>query len=210
MTTQELIDYYADLLIIQYKGKPKAYATIQTLVEPVVMDQLPAQIQDAFNLTGADTAVGAQLDILGKYAGVTRSGNGFTGPITLTDADFLSFITMAIIRNNSESSLYAIDVLLNQFFPGTVLAFDNQNMQMNYLISSALGTQDLIQLFVTEELLPRPMGVELALVIYAPIIDAFFGFRTYSLGPYNSSPFNTYADYQLDWPWLSYADAVSG
>lgn len=210
MTTQELINYYADLLILQYLGKPKAYATIQTLVTPVVMDQLPTQVQAAFNLLGDSIASGVQLSILGKYAGVTRTGYGFNGdPITLNDVDFLTLIRFAIIKNSSGSSLADIQRLINQYFtPGEILVFDYQNMQMSYLISSAIGSQNLVQLLVTEGLLPKPMAVALASVIYAPIIDAFFGFRTYRLPAHNASPFNDYADYQLDWPWLSYQDTV--
>lgn len=35
----DLIDYYANLLISQYLGKPRAFATIQTAVAPVIMPQ---------------------------------------------------------------------------------------------------------------------------------------------------------------------------
>lgn len=211
MTTQELIDYYANLLILQYLGKAKAYATIQTLVTPVIMDQLPTQVQDAFNLTGVNLAVGAQLDILGKYQNVSRNGFGFEGqPITLDDDDFRSFILMATIRNNAGSSLAEIQDLIHTFFPEQMMVFDYQNMQMSYLVAASIGSPELIQMFVTEGLLPKPMGVGLSVVIYAPVITEFFGFRTYSLPAMNSNPFNTYTDYQTDWPWLSYADTPSG
>lgn len=206
MTTDELIAYYADLLILQYLGQSKAYATIVTLVTPVIMDQLPVAVQNAFEI---GTAEGVQLDVLGKYAGVTRSGNGFTGPITLNDADFTSLIKVAIIKNNSGSSLYDIQLLLNQFFPGQLFVFDGADMQISYFMSSMVGSQDLAQLFVTEGILPKPMGVELASLIYLPIVTGLFGFRTYeSDGGPNISPFNTYADYQMDRPWLSYKDTI--
>jgi Protein of unknown function (DUF2612) len=207
--TQDLINYYANLLILQYLGKSKAYATIQALVTPVIMDQLPLQVQNAFNLVGPSPAQGVQLDILGKYAGVTRNGYGFHGvPITLNDSDFLTLIQMAIIKNSADSSLATIQSLLAQFFPNEVLVFDYQNMQMSYLISSTLGTPHLVQLFVSEGLLPKPMTVSLATVIYAPVINQFFGFRTYFLAPFNSEPLNNYSSYQTNWPWLSYANGV--
>lgn len=209
MTTQDLINYYANLLIIQYLGKPKAYATIQTLVTPVIMDQLPTQVQDAFNLTGTSPAVGVQLDVIGKYAGVTRNGYGFSGqPITLDDSDFLSLIQMAVVQNSAGSSLSDIQNLIHTFFAGEMLVFDYKTMQMSYLVSSAIGSQNLVQLFVTEGLLPKPMGVGVALVIYAPVITTFFGFRTYTLPAVNATPFNSYTDYQTDWPWLSYSNAI--
>lgn len=171
MTTQEIIDYYADLIILQYLGEPKAYATIQTLVDPVIMEQLPVAVQNAFSL---DTAVGVQLDVLGKYQGVVRNGMGFDGPITLNDSDFRVFIKLAIATNQSGSSLYDIQNILNIFFPGSILVFDHQNMRMSYFIDSDIGSQDLIQLFITEGLLPKPMGVQLAAPIYAADLK-FFG-----------------------------------
>ncbi len=115
---------------------------------------------------------------------------------------------MAIVQNSAGSSLSDIQALLYEFFPGQILVFDYQNMQMSYLVSTAIGSQDLLQLFVTEGILPRPMAVQVALIIYAPVITTFFGFRTYAAEAFNSTPFNSYADYQTDWPWLSYAYAI--
>jgi hypothetical protein len=309
MTTQELINYYAGLLILQYVGKPRAYATIQALVTQVIMPQttiqeivfpsvpvagtfklvydeeettalawssgataiqtalrlltglddvtvtgsiasqslivtfvgitppalelsitdnslldgdsadiepvitaveqtLPIAVQDAFNLSGDTPAVGAQLDILGKYAGVSRRGVGFNGqPITLDDTDFLTFIRMAILTNNADASLETIQNLIIGFFSDEILVFDYKNMRLSYLISTAVGGFDLIQLFITEGLLPKPTGVQLS-VIYTPDILNLFGFRTYDLPAVNVKPFNNYDDYQIVWPWVTYDDGI--
>lgn len=173
MTNQELINYYANLLILEYLGKTNAYATIQALVTPVIMGQLPLAVQNAFNMDGS--AVGVQLDVLGKYAGVTRNGYGLHGqPIALNDSEFFTFIKMAIITNNSGSSLNDIQNLLHQFFPGELLVFDHKEMRMSYLINSTVGSQNLVQLFITEETLPKPMGVQLAAPIYSSSLK-FFG-----------------------------------
>src|ERR1700677_5062500 len=149
MTTQELINYYANLLILEYIGKPNSYATIQALVTPVIMSQLPIAVQSACNMDGS--AVGVQLDVLGKYAGVTRNGYGLQGqPISLDDVDFFSFIQMAIFRNSQTSDLYTIQKLIQIFFPlGELLVFDHKEMRMSYLINSNIGSQNLIELFVT-------------------------------------------------------------
>ena len=187
-----------------------------TSIAPVVTTQqsstdttLPFSVLNGFNLTGSNIAIGKQLDIIGEYIGVSRSAFSFLGTsITLSDADFLTLIQIAIIQNNGLSSLYNIQALLHTYFPGEVLVFDYQNMQMSYLISSAIGSQNLIQVLVTEGLLPAPMGVQVAWPIYAAIITTFFGFRTYLLAASNSSPFNTYSSYQTNRPWLSYANGV--
>lgn len=205
MTDQEIIDYYANLLIIQYRGKPKAYATIQALVTPAVMNQILTKVQDAFNV---DTAVGVQLDTLGKYAGVKRTANAFGGPVTLDDTDFRQLIKLAIIKNNSGSDLATIQNLIYMFFPGEILVFDFQNMRMQYFFNSTIGSVELAEVFIVSDLLPRPMGVQLSATIYAPFIARFFGFRTYTVPGHNISPFNSYADYQMDRPWLTYAYAL--
>lgn len=311
MNTREIVNYYAGLLIIQYIGKSKAYATIQAQAAPVIMPQttvdtiafgaaptsgvftlsyggettaninyndaaatiqtklraltglsaitvtgsisgllltvtftgvlspaaelevasstllatsdpvavtitetdetLPLAVQNGFNLiSGTVTAVGDQLDVLGKYVGVSRNSVAVDGtPISLDDTDFLSLIRMAIARNSSGSSLSTIQAFLDQFFPDQILVFDYQNMHMSYFISSTVGSQELADAFVAQGLLPKPMGVRLTIVI-APVINAFFGFRTYThAADPNTSPFNDYSDYQTDWPWLTYAYAVT-
>lgn len=180
------------------------------LVVPVIAETdltIPLAVQAGFNLTSLPTAVGAQLDIIGKYVGVSRTGNGFTNVITLDDADFLTLIQIAIISNNSGSSLATIQTLLNQFFPGgEILIFDYADMTIGYLISATIGSQNLVQLFVKEGLLPKPMGVHLVL-FYVPVAKNVFGFRTYEATSPNSTGFNSYSDYHSDWTWLSYADA---
>lgn len=309
MTTQELINYYANLLIIQYLGKARAYAHIQTLATPVVMPQvsiqtisfsgvavsgvfvltyngnptasinwndsaatiqgklqavtglgsvtvsgsiasqlltitftgvtppalplvvttdtllasgsvavsltvletdeiLPLAVQDAYNLFGDNIAQGTQLDVIGKYVGASRNGYTLTGPITLDDSDFLTIIQVAIIRNASGSSLSEIQNLLHTFFAGTILVFDFANMHMDYFFDSALGSRQLAEFFVVQNVLPKPMGVQLGSLIYSANITSFFGFRTYLIQPANITGFNSYSSYTTDTPWLSYADAI--
>ena len=173
MTNAQLINYYANLLVLQYIGQPNAYATIQALVTPVIMNQIPLAVQNGFNMDG--TAVGVQLDVLGKYAGVSRNGYGVFGqPITLDDADFFTLIKVAILTNSNQSDLSDIQKVLQIYFPSEMFVFDHKNMRMSYFINSSVGSQNLIQLFITEGLLPKPMGVQLAAPIYDSALK-FFG-----------------------------------
>ena len=66
---EELLNYYSNLLIVQYNGKPKAKATIELLTYVIFANLVFLQIQNAFKL---ETAVGNQLDIIGKWVGITR------------------------------------------------------------------------------------------------------------------------------------------
>lgn len=71
--------YYADLLVAQYRTQPKARGMVSLLVKQAMIDDLAMQIMLAFSL---DTAVGKQLDILGKYVGVSRNiGPGSRPPL---------------------------------------------------------------------------------------------------------------------------------
>lgn len=81
------IEYYANLLIVQYKSKPKAFETIKAYITQAVIDCLPIDVRDGFDLT---TAIGAQLDILGKYIGKPRTFNGI-----IFGKEFFAFATAA-------------------------------------------------------------------------------------------------------------------
>lgn len=73
---EELLNYYANLLIIEYNGKPKAKATIELLTKLVLgFTDIPLllQIQNSFDWK---TAKGNQLDIIGKWVGVSRFYKG--------------------------------------------------------------------------------------------------------------------------------------
>lgn len=203
MTTDELATYYANLLILQYLEKPKAYATVKAQVLPVLMDQMPVAVQNAFNLIDAE---GVQLDVLGKYVGASRNGNTLDGPIVLSDDDFRSLIKLVIIKNNSGSSLATIQALLAANFPGQIFVSDNQTMGLNYVLLESLGTSDLLEILVTGGYLPAPMGVQTSATILPIQVNPYFGFRTYSAPDMTVAPFNNYAFYQLTYPWLSYAN----
>lgn len=62
-------DYYADLLIKQYRDKPKARATINGYVEIMPMDALN-EMNDAYEL---EKSIGKQLSILARWVGVNRN-----------------------------------------------------------------------------------------------------------------------------------------
>lgn len=72
-TLNNLLDYYANLLIIQYNGQKKATATIKMIASLILANLLILQIRDAFDWK---TATGVQLDIIGKWVGVTRDYKG--------------------------------------------------------------------------------------------------------------------------------------
>lgn len=174
--TADIISYYQNLLIMQYGPSPKANATIAALSTGAVMDQLPVKVQEAYTL---GTAVAPQLDVIGQYAGVSRSGYSTTGTaITLSDADYTTLIRFASIKNTAGSSLANIQALIYQNFPNQVFVYDTTLMQIGYLIASSVGGQNLVQLLVSEGLLPKPMAVGLSSVVYISS-TGFFSMPSY-------------------------------
>jgi len=91
----EFLDFYENLLIIQYHDKPKAKATIRLLSEEIFASGILLDVQDAFNL---DTAVGVQLDVMGKYAGVDRFF--FSGIITDDVFGFADAVSPGSVSSN--------------------------------------------------------------------------------------------------------------
>lgn len=70
---EDVKNYYADLLILQYHSKPKARETIKLGADIYLGDGLVFQLQDILDI---DTAVGAQLDIIGKILDCPRIVQG--------------------------------------------------------------------------------------------------------------------------------------
>lgn len=196
MTIDEQAQYYADLLALQYRGLPKAQATMQALARQALCNNLAIQVRDAFNIDPdlGDVAVGAQLDIIGKYAGVSRSVLTFTGGVTLTDEDFLTLIYFALTLNSGDGSLKSIETILFSYFGNGITVFDNQNMELSYFFNASIGSLALLEAVVLLDLLPRPTGVGLGSLIYAVGLDNYFAFSSYyrAWPPSGLSGFNSY------------------
>lgn len=166
---------------------------------------LPIAVQDAFNI---DTAEGVQLDVLGKYIGISRNGYDFNGPITLDDSDYRIILKIKILENSLPSDLSTIQNFLYTNFGGDIEVFDYQDMTMAYLLYSGAISNELAQFFIKAGLLPKPMGVLLRATVLNPTTYYFFGFRTYDAVAFHQSGFNTYDSYSMTAPWLNYDYAI--
>lgn len=116
LETQQTEEYYADLLILQYRNKPRARATIKLGADIYLADGLVFELNDVLNI---DTAVGPQLDLIGKIlncprnvAGIQISTKFFSFHI---DENSLGFSTIGNpsngvvkTRNNSNLSIYSL------------------------------------------------------------------------------------------------------
>jgi hypothetical protein len=91
---EEALNYYKNLLIIQYNNKPKAQETIELNLNALLKDDILNQLEDAFNL---ETAIGKQLDILGKYIGL----DSFFSQSANIIGDFFSFSTYSTFTTDN-------------------------------------------------------------------------------------------------------------
>jgi hypothetical protein len=69
MNSDETVKYYKELMLYQYQLQAKATSTIDLLVRQCLCDLIPLDVQNAYDI---DDATGPQLDIIGKYVGLSR------------------------------------------------------------------------------------------------------------------------------------------
>jgi hypothetical protein len=180
-------------------------SSVGVIIDVEQTDQiLLLEIQNAFNLIGPNKAKGVQLDILGKYIGVSRYFSNFT----LSDEDFITVMGFAIAQNNSSSTLSAIQTNLYNIFPGEYYLQDNTDMTMSYIFNSTLININVFSAILSEGLIPKPIAVEVT-VILIPVINKVFGFSTYDRLNTQVQGFNTYDVYNTSWIWLTYDDVIN-
>lgn len=93
---KELQEYFADLLIIQYRGAKKNRDLIKLLVNLIFANNLALQIKDL--TVNVEESIGAQLDVVGKWVGIDRyySGELWTHP-------YLAYPLYSTIQNGTYS-----------------------------------------------------------------------------------------------------------
>ena len=155
-----LRDYYRNLLILQYRSQPTALDTVEAFVDPFIVAELIDDVKNGYDI---DTAVGAQLDAIGKYVGVRRGG--------IDDEDYRFFLRLKIIQNTGNHSGDSVNSLLFNIFGGDVYVDDNANMTITYYVAEA--EIDLFLFAVDRGFLPRPMAVGVDFIGFVP---DFFGF----------------------------------
>lgn len=171
---------YTDLLIKQYWEKPKAKAEIEAgAAEYESINDLADALGNAFDI---DTAVGVQLDIIGKRVGISRVIPvvlaGYTGQV-LTDEDYRKFIKVKIARNSASGYIVSDDHLsindvIQIAFDGLAYVTNNHDMTLTLHIDSTIDPA-LVEAYRQLDLLPAPMAVNYKHVVVVPI-DSFFGF----------------------------------
>lgn len=189
-------------LIWQYRKKTRARATAKLLNDEVYKTFDNAiKVAEILNI---DTASGYALDLIGRHVGVSREqqnlilkdffaftqaekkqgfykgefyrlGNSLKGSFYLNDSDYRFLIKAKIIKNYQtgtlENSYKSLEFLLGA---GNFI-FDNYDMTLNLVLKNAKTTQFLINLIFKNDILARPIGVGLNVILIAD--KKCFGFK---------------------------------
>lgn len=193
MTT--LQDYYANLLIIQYNGLPKASQTIRLLTEVASGDEILNQLPEAFDV---DTAVGAQLDLIGQFVGADRYG--------LSDDEYRILIKFKIIVNNIDASMKSIDDAIFNTFGTSIVVSNNKDMTMTYIIEPLY--KNVVEAAYKLGFLPVPLAVGVNVILMVPNPDLIFGFKRCMLET-NAIGFST-KDKKRQATWLTKDNILTG
>lgn len=193
MTT--LQDYYANLLIIQYNGLPKASQTIRLLTEVASGDEILNQLPEAFDV---DTAVGAQLDLIGQFVGADRYG--------LSDDEYRILIKFKIIVNNIDASMKSIDDAIFNTFGTSIVVSNNKDMTMTYIIEPLY--KNVVEAAYKLGFLPVPLAVGVNVILMVPNPDLIFGFKCGMLET-NAIGFST-KDKKRQATWLTKDNILTG
>ena len=161
---EKIIEYYKNLLIIQYHNKVKARETVAEWVKCMSGDALFLQLQNAFDI---DKAVGAQLDLIGKFVGLQRNA--------LNDDKYKILLKMKILRNNIFPSMKNIDDALYDSFGSLIVMNNDKDMSITYIVDNNLS--DIAQILIDEDLLPTPLGVDTTVILKTNPSESYFGFK---------------------------------
>lgn len=202
MSSEEFKEYYANLLILQYKNKPKARAVIQALAEQIFGSGSALDMVNGFDL---ETAVGKQLDIIGKYIGLKRQVKvniGDSDTNILNDDQYRILLKLKLVQNTNFSSTAQIREALYALFPNEIRLFDNRTMVYNYQLSTLFN--DLVNVIIAEELLPLPMGVGYNISVVPDLLE-LYGYYGYDGLNDNPNGYSSYTD-GFRGKYLSYGD----
>ena len=158
----ELLDGYRRLLTSEYKTRPKLTSWLLWLLsEGLTYSNTLQEFLDAFNL---DTAVGAQLDIIGRIVGVGRTlsfyPSGGESPV-LDDDTYRLVIKARIVQNMWKGTMDELYSAWEVLFPDIVLQIqDLQDMTFNVVIVGAFTSLER-ELITNGYIVPKPEGVRI-------------------------------------------------
>lgn len=182
------VSQYTGLITSEHQ-KPDFIAVISALVQGQADNQ--ALLNNLASYFDLDTAIGVQLDTIGKWVGISRDlrvpltgvyfswgttgvgwGQGtWQGPYdptnqldALPDDAYRTLIRAKILANNWDGTVPGAYTIWNTLFAGTgysVLIQDNQDMSMEYALLGPIPDAVTLALFEGGYLSVKPAGVRI-------------------------------------------------
>lgn len=125
---------------------------------------------------------------------------------TLSDPEYRPLLKLKILLNKIDETLYTIANDLFTFFGNQIIAFDQADMSMSYLVSP--DASKTATLAVSQGLLPKPMGVRISGVFIISNPALLFAFQDYEHDNGNTTGFSDYTTGFNGEYWLNYTDRI--
>jgi Protein of unknown function (DUF2612) len=204
--TPPSVDAYLALITAYHAPRPKFMASVQAVVAPVVANySVVTGIPAAYDL---DSAIGAQLDVLGLWIGRSRQvdtplGNvyfsldtpglgadegywigpfdPFEGMTNLADEPYRLLLRAKIAANNWDGTLAGAAAVYNLVAVSAGVSMyvtDNQDMTMDVAIAGTLPDPVIRALLLGGYLPLKPLGVRVNYLLTSTDGTPIFGFDT--------------------------------
>jgi hypothetical protein len=194
------ISKYVALVTSEHADKPKFNALLAMLLQPIAdIIALLESIPGAFDL---DDAIGAQLDIIGLWVGVSRNvtvplANVFfsldsptlglnqgtllgrfdptTGLLTLPDDNYLTLLRAVIASNHWDGTIPGAYKVWNTLFAGTgftILIQDGNDMSFILALTGPVPDAVTLALFTGGQLALKPATIRISAFITPSVANA--------------------------------------
>lgn len=187
------LNFYLNLVTSEHSTKPKYMAWLSVLLTPLIdAIKLNEDVKKAFDL---NTAIGAQLDIIGKWLEQPRQvdfqpTDGSSS--ILSDNYYRTVLKAKVVKNQWKGTISNFYSFWNVLFKGQPLQIylvDNQNMEPVAIIWSSSVDQMMQDLIANNYIVPKPAG--LGLTVRRIDADTTFGFFGTEFTGFNTGTFWT-------------------
>lgn len=186
------VDFYLDLITSEHADKPKYRQWVKVLLTPFRDSiSLNQSIKSSFFL---NTAVGNQLDIIGKWLDLPRRVNfqpSDGSSSILNDKYYRVILKAKVVKNLWRGTIEDFYQMWNILFknePLQIYLTDNQNM--DYVVvtwDSTIQDKMVEDLLTNGYIIPKPAG--LGILIGSLNSQEIFGFKYSDFQPFNQGVF---------------------
>ena len=156
---EQLIEYYINLLIIQYYDKPKARAYIESVITGLMIYDIAIMVRDGFNI---DTAIGAQLDILAKYIGAERTVTGVSFDRDYFGYELYDSVSFTFFGYADYTSATIPDEQFREYIEENRSLFDLNDEELRLMLKlKIIKNTDVGSMKVIDDLLTEYFGLDI-------------------------------------------------